>query len=186
MTAKERRYPVFPFRYPASHGSEEIRKLEQAERKERTVETVDFDVECSVSVPDGVSGAQVLLLVQFPGREYRPSRCTAQVDGAPSALKESNSGEHVGYYVASKDNFWKDMLPHECEWCWYIAEVAPGTHQVRFTGRAGHAAPKLGLWAWAEHDLTAGRIPLPAPATEPAMPNTAPETERQGICILKP
>ena len=64
-----------------------------------------------MSIPNGARSGQVLLLVEFPGREYRPSQCVAQVDAKPVPLRESNSSEHAGYYMASKDNFWKDILP---------------------------------------------------------------------------
>ena len=183
LPARERRYATFPFHYPAEFGSEEMRKLEQAGRKEKPAPTVAFDVECSVSIPNAARSGQVLLLVEFPGREYRPSQCVAQVDGKPVPLRESNSSEKVGYYMASKDNFWKDILPHESEWCWYICDVGAGSRQVKFTGMAGHPSPRIGLWAWADFDLKGRMAPLPAECSAPAMPQYRADTERQGICI---
>lgn len=185
LAGPQRRSAAFPFHYPAEFGSEEIRKLEQAERGEKRFPSVAFDLECAVSAPPAAK-SMVLLLVEYPGREYRPSRCAARVDGRPVALRENNSSGHVGYYVAAKDNFWKDILPHESEWCWYICEVDGGKHQVRFSGQAGHPTPRLGLWAWAEFDLKAARVPLPAPSSEAAMPQYRAETERRGVCLKRP
>lgn len=184
LTGAERHYPVFPFHYPAAFGSEEIRKLEQAARKEKRFPSAAFDVECAVSIPPGARG-QVLLLVEFPGREYRPSRCGALVDGKAAALRESNSSEHVGYYVAAKGNFWKDMLPHESEWCWYICDVGSGARTVRFSGAAGHPNPILRLWAWAEDDLNAAMVPLPVSCSDATMPQYRAEIERRGIRITR-
>ena len=185
LAGPERRYPVFPFHYPAAFGSEEIRKLEQSGRKEKRYPSVVFDVECAVSVPPG-AGGKILLLVQYPGREYRPSHCSAQIDGKPVPLRESHSGEHVGYYVAAKDNFWKEMLPHESEWSWYICDAGSGARQVKFTGNAGHPNPRIGVWTWAEYDLKAAMVPLPASCSDAAMPQYRAVTERRGVCIKKP
>lgn len=189
LPAEPKRSAVFPFHYPAEPNSETIRKLEQAERSktaEGSVPAVAFEVECEVSIPPGVNRAMVLLLVEFPGREFRPGHCRATVDGRPAQVEESHSAGHVGYFVASKSNAWKDMLPHESQWRWYLCEVGAGARRVRFSGKAGHPNPRIGLWAWAEVHLDAAKHSLSVSFSEPEMPQYRPEFERQGICLKRP
>lgn len=183
LTGRERRYPVFPFHYPAEFGSEEIRRLDRSTARERKFRTVAFDLECSVSIPEGADRGQVLFLVQFPGREYCPSECAATAGGSPARLEQRPSSERIGYFVASKDNYWKDLLAYECQWCWYILEAPPGRHRVRFRGRAGHAGPRFGIWTWVERDLAGKGIPSPLRCGEPAMPQYRAEVEREGALI---
>jgi hypothetical protein len=180
------RDPVFTFHYPAEFGSEEIRKLEAASRKEKKFRTVAFELECSISLPAAASHGQVLLLVQFPGREYCPSTCTAWIDGSQVNTELRPSSVRYGYYMASKDNFWKGIMPLECEWCWYIVEAGGGQHRIRFSGKAGHASPRLGLWVWAEHDLDKKAVSVPLGCSEPAMPQYRASRERDGVLIKAP
>ena len=182
LAAADRRPAAFSFRYPAEYGSPEIQKIRQEGRKEKRVPSASFDVECSVAVPRGTAG-KVLLLVEVPGRQYLPSRCTAQLDGKPAALQGSDSDERVGYYMARKDNCWKDMLPYETNWAWYICQAKPGDHKLRFSGQVGHPSPRLTVWAWAEQDLRGAKMPLAAACSEPAMPQYREETEQQGVRI---
>jgi hypothetical protein len=180
------RSTVFPFHYPAEPESGTIRKLEEVESakaKEQTVPTVAFEVECSVSAPPDASRARVLLLLQFPGREYRPSRCNALIDGLPARIEESNSSQREGNYAASANNPWKAILPYESHWCWYICEFAGGARRVKFSGTAGHPKPRIGLWAWTEYNLNALKVPVPLSCGDPAMPQYRPEIEHHGICL---
>ena len=183
MTGAEFRQPEFTFHYPAEFASEEIRKLEAARRQKR-FRTAAFEMECEVSIPGAARRGQVLLLIQFPGREYCPSTCSAWIDGALVDTEPRPSSVRYGYYMGSKANYWKDTLPLEGEWCWYIAEASGGRHRLRFSGRAGHASPRLGVWVWAEHDLDGQAIPLSLSCSEPAMPQYRAGVERDGVRIV--
>jgi hypothetical protein len=184
LSAKPRTTALFPFRYPADLNPETVQKLKEVQWKDikwKPGLTVGFDVECSVSIPRQASSGKVLLLVEFPGREPRPSRCAAWVDGQPAGLEERSSDEHIGYY-----NWTGDLRAVESEWSWYICNIAPGSHRVKFHGAAGHPNPRLGLWLWADQDL-AERTPLASlRCSAPALPQYRDHLERQGICLMPP
>ena len=175
---------VVPLQVPCGLHEETLSKIKQSEWKGvpwKDVPTVSFDVECSVTVPQRVFAGKVLLLVEFPGRTFCPSRCAAWVDGQSVRLEERASTEHIGYYN------WTGLLrPFESEWCWYLCDVSRGSHRVKFHGAAGNAKACLGLWAWAERDLTDSLRPSPLQCAEPAMPQYRDRIERQGICLLAP
>jgi hypothetical protein len=186
LMAHDRIYPEFPFHYPAEPDSEGIRRLrEESERPapKRKVATVTFSLDCRVAVPAGLSKAEALLLVWIPGRNYRPSTCSARLDGRPITLRQSDSSQHVGYFAASQENYWKDLLRHECEWCWYIFPVPEGSHQISYEGTAAHAGAKVGLWLWSEADLSARRVALDVACSEPAMPQYRAGVLRRGVCL---
>jgi hypothetical protein len=154
--------------------------------KDRHFPTARFEVECSVEVPQAAGRGKALLLVQFPGREHRPSNCTAQLNGRPATLFESSSAGHIGYYLSAADTYWKDIRPYECEWSWYICDLGSGSSRVRFTGAAGHEHPRIGLWAWCEHDLSESKIQQSAKCSEAVMPQYRQDIERRGICLKTP
>ncbi len=183
LTGTEFRQPEFTFQYPAEFGSEEIRKLEAA-RKQKKFRTVAFELECEVTIPAAASRGQVLLLLQFPGREYCPSACSAWIDEAPATTESRPSSVRFGFYVDSRTNYWKAAVPLENEWCWYIADVSGGRHRLRFRGHAGHANPRLGVWVWAEHDLESHAVSVPIGCSEPAMPQYRAGVERDGARML--
>ncbi len=184
LAAKPRTTALFPFRYPADLNPETVQKLKEVAWKSvkwKPVPTVSFEVECSVSVPRQADSGKVLLLIEFPGREPRPSRCAGWVDGRPADLEERSSDEHIGYF-----NWTGDLRAVESEWCWYICSIAPGSHRVKFSGAAGHPNPRLGLWLWADQDL-ADQTPLASfRCGDPAMPQYRDRLERQGICVMPP
>jgi hypothetical protein len=169
--------------------AESFRKLPEAEwlsAKDKRFPSAAFELECSVEVPQGASNGVVLLLIQFPGREHRPSKCAAELNGRPTTLDESSSAGHIGYNLSASDSYWKDIHPHVCEWTWYICDVGSGSSRIRFTGAAGHEHPRIGVWAWCEHDLAASKIQVSATCAEPAMPHYRQEIERRGICLKPP
>jgi hypothetical protein len=184
LAAKPRTTALFPFRYPADLNPETVQKVKEVAWKSvkwKPVPTVSFEVECSVSVPRQADSGKVLLLIEFPGREPRPSRCAGWVDGRPADLEERSSDEHIGYF-----NWTGDLRAVESEWCWYLCSIAPGSHRVKFNGTAGHPNPRLGLWLWADQDL-AERTPLASfRCSDPAMPQYRDRLERQGICVMPP
>jgi hypothetical protein len=184
LAAKPRTAALFPFKYPAVFNDETLSKIKETAWKNvkwKSVPTTGFDVECSVSIPRQAGSGKVLLLVEFPGREQRPSRCSAWVDGRPVGLEQRNSAEHIGYY-----NWTGKLRPFESEWCWYLCDVGCGTQRVKFQGAAGHPAPRLGLWVWADQDLADRMQPASVPCGDPAMPQYRDRLDRQGICLLPP
>ena len=168
--------------------SETFRRLSDSDwlsAKGRRFPTVDFALECTASVPPGASG-KLLLLLKFPGREYRPNRSEAQLNGSPVALEQSSSENRIGYYLGTGDTAWQGIRPHECNWNWYVCNVEPGTSRVRFTGAAGHPECSIGMWFWVDHHLGSAAKPLAVACTEPAMPPYRAEVARHGICVRAP
>lgn len=183
LAGKPRTLPLFPFKYPADPTAETLAKVKQAEWKNiqwKPAPTSEFELECSVSVPRGASSGRVMLLVEFPGRAPRPSRCSVRVDGRPAGLEERSSAEHIGYY-----NWTGSLRPVESEWSWYVCDVGSGSHRVKFRGAAGDLKPRLGLWAWTDQDLSTGAR-TDVRCTEPAMPQYRDRIERRGICLVAP
>ncbi len=148
--------------------------------------SIDFEVECTATVPPSAKGGKLLLLLQFPGREYRPNRCIAQMGNTPVSLDQSSSESHIGYYWSPDDTVWQGARQYECHWNWYICKVGSGTSRIRFAGAAGHPACRIGLWAWLENDLASLAKPLQVECTEPQMPQYQAETETYGICVRPP
>lgn len=183
LTAKPRTVALFPFRYPADFSSETIASLRATGWKEiswKKVPGVNFALECAVTIPGGAAG-QVLLLVEFPGREHRPSRCVASSNGIPLTLEERRSDEHIGYF-----NWTGNLRPSESEWTWYICQLPAGTHRIKFSGAAGHLNPRLAVWAWADYELKPVTQITAVHATDPALPPYRDRLERRGICVMPP
>jgi hypothetical protein len=185
LPAKPHTTSVFTFRYPTDPTPATIRALKEAAGKDvtwRKVNGVGFEVECAVSIPSRAKSAQVLLLVEFPGRQFHSSRCAASIDGIRAPLEQRDSDGHIGYY-----NWTNDSRPYESEWTWYICAVDPGQHRLSFVGAAGHPSPRIGVWLWTENDLTddAQRVDG-VPCGEPALPHYRDRIERRGLCLLPP
>ncbi|MDD4869198.1 MAG: hypothetical protein PHR77_01460 [Kiritimatiellae bacterium] len=184
LDTKSRTTALFPFKYPAELTPETIQKVKGTEWKNvkwKKVPTVDFEVECSVSVPRQAGSGKVLLLVEFPGREHRPSRCDGWLDDRQVSLEESSSEEHIGYF-----NWKDDLRPFESEWCWYICSVPSGSHRIKFSGTAGHPNPRLGLWIWADYELIDRMYLASVHCSDSVMPQYRDRLERQGVCLMPP
>jgi hypothetical protein len=183
LEAKQRTTALFPFRYPMEPTPENIRLLKEKEWKDirwTRVKSIEFELECSVTIPSGGSG-RLLLLVQYPGRNPCPSDCETWIDGDQVKPEEKRSEEHIGYFD------WKSELrQYESEWSWYICNVPEGSHRIRFKVKAGHPDPLLGLWLWNEYDLSGWKQQIPSSCSDPAMPQYRDHIERRGICLLKP
>ncbi|MCC7498058.1 MAG: hypothetical protein IT160_10810 [Bryobacterales bacterium] len=184
----ERPNPV-SFRYPIDPASDQMRILREKAIRDtphHTTASTDYEVRCRLEIPPGAASAQALLLLQFPGRFFRQSTCEAELDGRPVTPERRDSFLHTGYYVAKPDNAWKDMIPNESEWSWYICPVAAGSHHLRFRGIAAHNNPKVGLWLWTTGELK----PEPAGAglqcSEPQLPQVNEYLQREGLCLKAP
>jgi hypothetical protein len=152
--------------------------------------SVGFDVECAVTTPADCRRAQILLLVRFPGRAHAPSTCSAAVNGQPAQLEQRVSGPQMGYAGGTHGfdprSYWAGIIPHQCEWTWYLCEVPPGRARVRLRGAAARPDATFGLWLWSERDCAAGQCALPLPCTAPEMPQSRDLVERRGVCLLAP
>ncbi|MCW5976863.1 MAG: alpha-galactosidase [Bryobacteraceae bacterium] len=145
---------------------------------------VAFETECRVTIPDGAAG-EALLLLQFPGREYRANACEATVNGQRVSLRRSSSDKRIGT-TEHEGSRWKEVLPHLAEWSWHIAKVASGTSTVRFTGTAAAQDCRIGLWAWATEDLRDAAAATGLDCPERQLPPFKEEMLRRGVCLRQP
>ena len=177
------------FHYPIDPASDEMRALVEKDARtspHHATASTEYEVSCQVEVPAGIATAQVLLLVQFPGRWFRQSTCEAELDGQPVTPERRDSRLHTGYFVARPENIWKDAAAYDSEWSWYICPVTAGSHRLRFRGIAAHDKPKLGLWLWTGRELVRTPAGDGVHCSEPALPQVADLLEREGLCLKSP
>ncbi len=183
LAIKRRTYALFPFKYPMEPTPETMQQLKEAQRKNvewKKIPTMEFEVNGSVTVPLKSYG-QILLLVEFPGRDHCQSSCEGWIDDRQVKLEEKSSEEHIGFF-----NWTGDLRPFESEWCWYICNLPGGSHRFNFRGTAGHPNPRFGLWVWADSELTDRMRLVSIRCSDPAMPQYLPHLERQGVCLVPP
>jgi hypothetical protein len=148
--------------------------------------TASFVWDCKISIPEGAIKGKALLLLEFPGREHLPSNCACQVNGHAVALQASSSTAHVGFYGGGPASAWKRLEPYISNWTWYICDVENGSTVVKFSGAIPYEHCKIGLWAWADWDLTPQSVPISIACPEPAMPQHQDHLKRQGTCVMAP
>jgi hypothetical protein len=148
--------------------------------------TASFELDSEISIPNGAMRGQALLLLEFPGKVHFPSTCACEVNGHAAALKESSSVSQIGYDIATADSPYRDLLPHISRWTWYISELESGSSRVKFSGTLPFENCRLGLWVWADWDLSQQSVPVELECPEPAMPQYQEHLNRGGICILSP
>ncbi len=166
----------------------EIRSLRQdawLRADGKPVDSVAFEMECQVRVPRGAKGT-ALFLVEFPGRQHRPSRASLIVNGEEIPARQKTSANHVGYYMPTEKSPWSDVTEYEAEWTWYIVGLGEGRSTVRIAGAAGHPNARVGAWAWCERDVRSAAAQIDADASEPVMPQHEDHLEREGICLHNP
>src|SRR5579863_3122117 len=177
-TVRVRKRPVWePQGRIARESTRPVPEGEAFKGKSGSVPTVAFELECEATIPGGAGGGRLLLLVEFPGREYRQSRCSATLNGRPVKLGTSSSEAVIGDYGNLKP------FPYESEWCWYECPLPTGTSRVAFSGAAGFDRPRIGLWVWTEEHLGSHEQPLSSDCPAPAMPEHRARIEREGRCI---
>jgi hypothetical protein len=183
LAVKQRTTALFPFRYPMEFKQEEIEKLKITgwkDAKWRKVPTIEFQVECKITIPLTKTG-KLLLLVEFPGRNHCPGSCDAWIDDLPANPEVKRSDEHIGYFVPKNE-----LQKFESEWTWYICTLSDGSHRVKFKGNAGHSNPRFGLWVWTDEDMSNQMQLVHSGCSEPAMPQYRDRIERQGVCLAEP
>jgi hypothetical protein len=154
--------------------------------RDQPLATASFQQECRISIPQGVNKATALLLLEFPGDVYLPSRCSCNVNGQPVSLAESSSVGHIGYNAAGPNTPWRDIAPYLSQWTWYMCELGPGVANVTFSGALPHERCRTGLWAWTDWDLSEHAVPAGVACPEPAMPQYQERRIRQSICLVRP
>lgn len=169
--------------------SQKIDRLPEANwlrHEDQPLPTASFELDCEVSIPKNATKGKTLLLLEFPGKNHLPSTCSCLVNGHETAITESTSEGHIGYDVAAPENPWRDLLPYTSRWTWYICDLESGSARVKFSGTYPYESCKLGLWTWADWDLTQQSMPVAIACPEPTMPQHQAHLKRQGICILSP
>jgi hypothetical protein len=153
---------------------------------DKPLATASFELDCEISIPEGAARGEVLLLLEFPGKEHLETNCTCQVNGRAVALRESSSAAHIGDYGGAPASAWNRLEPYASHWTWYICELASGRAEVKFGGTMPYDRCKIGLWAWADWDLAKQGVPVSIACPEPAMPQYQDNLKRRGTCILPP
>jgi hypothetical protein len=148
--------------------------------------TASLELAGQVSIPGEAAKGQALLLLEFPGQEHLPSNCSCQVNGRAVALLESSSAGHIGYLEITPESPWRDLLPYLSHWTWYICELERGSATVKFSGVFPYESCQVGLWVWADWDLTRDAVPVAIECPEPTMPQYQAHLMRRGICVLPP
>jgi hypothetical protein len=169
--------------------SQKTDRLPQANwlrQDDKPLPTASFELDCEISIPQGAIKGKALLLLEFPGNVHLPSTCSCLVNGHAAALQESSSAGHIGYNMVTPENPWRDLLPYVSHWTWYIADLDSGSATVKFTGDLPHENCKLGLWVWADCDLSQQSVPVAIECPEAAMPQIQAHLKRRGICVLSP
>jgi hypothetical protein len=188
----ERTLTVKPLAPAGLRGEILSRRLERLpesnwlRHRDQPLATASFQQECRISVPQGASKATALLLLEFPGEAHLPSKCSCIVNGQTASLAESSSAGHIGYHVAGPATPWRDIAPYLSQWTWYLCELGPGTANVTFSGMLPYERCRMGLWAWADWDLTDYAVPAAVTCPEPAMPQYQERRKRQSICLVSP
>jgi hypothetical protein len=153
---------------------------------DKLLPTASFDLASEISIPEGAVKGKALLLLEFPGQEHLPSNCSCQINGRAVALQESSSAGHIGSNAVDPESPWRDLLPYLSHWTWYICELDRGSATVKFSGVFPYENCKVGLWVWADWDLTQLSVPISIDCPEPTMPQHHEHLKRRGICVLPP
>jgi hypothetical protein len=152
---------------------------------EKAVPTSSFELENRLSIPPGASSGKALLLLQFPGKVHLPSTCTCGVNGQATELKQSSSESKIGDYdIVSADSPYAELQPYISRWTWYMADLASGLSQVRFSGTLPDENCHLGLWVWADWDLSRESTSVELQCPEPDMPPYQEHVKRVGVRIV--
>jgi hypothetical protein len=169
--------------------AQKIERLAEAQwlrQAGKPLPTASFELESEISIPEGATKGKALLLLEFPGKDHLPSTCSCLVDGRAATLQESSSEGHIGYDMVTAECPWRDLLPYISHWTWYICELESGSAKVKFSGVFPYQSCKMGLWGWADWDLTRDAVPVAIECPEPAMPQYQEHLKRRGICVLSP
>ena len=145
------------------------------------VPTAAFEEECQVTVSGRGTEGTVLFLLEFPGRKHRPSQCTCVLNTQPAKLEERLSAGHKGAYLTKPESPWKDVIPYESEWTWYLCKIGAGTSNLRFTGSCGDPHVRISVWVWVQRDLKNLTVPVGITCPEQEMPQYREYQEMNGI-----
>ncbi|MDR3674955.1 MAG: hypothetical protein P4N24_05665, partial [Acidobacteriota bacterium] len=169
--------------------SQSVKICPEAERLSdkdgKRVPTTAFDCEYVVTVSGHGAQGTMLFLLEFPGRDHRLSQCSCLLNGQPVKLEERVSAGHKGAYLTKPDSPWKDVIPFESEWTWYLCEVQVGTSRLRFQGSCGDLRVRISAWVWAHRDIRNDLVPAGFPCPEPELPPYREYEETKGIRLFQ-
>jgi hypothetical protein len=163
-----------------------LAKANWLRQADKLLPSASFEMEAEISMPEGAIGGKALLLLDFPGKDHLPSTCFCRVNGRAAALNESSSEGHIGYDLVTPGCPWRDLLPYISHWTWYICELESGSTRVKFSGVFPYQSCKMGLWGWADWDLSQHSVPVAIECPKPTMPQHQEHLKRRGICVLSP
>jgi hypothetical protein len=169
-----------------SWSQREASRSDWLSRKDVSIPTDKFELECLVSVPSGPGKSKLLFLVEFPGTEHYPSTCSCQVNDSGVSLEESSSEGHIGYNAASANSPWSAVLKYQSGWTWYICEIRAGESKVKFSGKAPSGHNRIALYAWTDWDIQSLSTPAGILCSEAEMPQYRDHLERHGIRLTFP
>jgi hypothetical protein len=169
--------------------SQKVDRLPKANwlrQADKPLPTASFELESEISIPEGAIKGKALLLLEFPGKDHLPSTSSCLVNGRAAPLQESSSEGHIGYDAVTPECPWRDLMPYISHWTWYICELERGSATVKFSGVFPYESCKMGLWVWADWDLTQQSVAVSIECPEPTMPQHQEHLKRRGICVLSP
>ena len=144
-----------------------------------------FDCEYVVTVSGHGAQGTMLFLLEFPGRDHRPSQCSCLLNGQLAKLEERVSAGYKGAYLTKPDSPWKDVIPFESEWTWYLCDVQVGTSRLRFQGSCGDPRVRISAWVWAHRDIRNDLVPAGFPCPKPELPPYREYEETKGIRLFQ-
>jgi hypothetical protein len=146
--------------------------------------SVSFNLDCDVNVSD--TAATLLVLVEFPGLEHRPSTCKIVINEEETKTEISSSNGHIGNSQATPGSYWNAITHYQSHWTWYTAKLTAGSNRVKVNGNAGHPEARVGVWVWLDLDLTRGAVPAQFTAGKAQLPQLQDTIERHGFCLRRP
>lgn len=147
--------------------------------------SVAFTLDCNLTIPDETA-ATLLILVEFPGLEHRPSNCKIVINGSEAKTELSSSSGHIGSSQAKPGSYWDKITQHQSHWTWHMAKVSPGASKVQVSGRTGHPDSRVGVWVWLDTDLARSAIPVQFTSGSAELPQLRDTIERHGFCLRRP
>jgi hypothetical protein len=181
--------PPSPGNFHGEVLSRDVSRLPESDwlrQSDEALPSSSFELECQISIPQGATKGRALVLLEFPGQEHLPSTCSCWVNGQSTALQQSSSAGHTPESPYNPDSPWRNVIPYVSQWTWYICELEGGAGKVKFKGTYPSDRCRVGIWAWADWDLSPHSVRIEGDCPEPSMPQNQEYLKRRGICLLRP
>ena len=152
---------------------------------DKSFPSVSFDLDCDLKIPEGVV-ATLLILVEFPGLEHRPSSCKILINDQEAKIELSSSAGHIGYSKVKPGSYWNTITQHQSHWTWHMTKVPPGATKIQVSGSTAHPESRVGVWVWLDSDLTHEASPAHFTSGAAQLPQLQDTVERHGFCLRRP